>query len=193
MIDLLHTELNDDLTLEKGYLLISEPFLPDPNFERSVVLLCEHKEESGTFGFVLNKITEVNVGDLIDLDLLENVVFIGGPVEQNTLHFIHTFDTIENATPLRDGVYWGGNYEQLRVYADSGMVNHKNCRFFMGYSGWGKKQLLSELAHNSWIICQIDLKTIFRTPPEELWRTILRTMGGKYKAFSYFPDDPRLN
>jgi putative transcriptional regulator len=193
MIELLNNNLNKDLTVESGYLLISEPFLPDPNFERSVVLLCEHKEESGTFGFVLNKPTEVNVGELVEMDLTENVVFIGGPVEQNTLHFIHTFDTIADAIPLRNGVYWGGNFEQLRVYADSGMVNQKNCRFFMGYSGWGKKQLTKELEQNSWIICKIDLNTIFRTAPEDLWRTILRMMGGKYKVFANFPEDPRLN
>ncbi|TAH21199.1 MAG: YqgE/AlgH family protein [Cytophagales bacterium] len=193
MIEHLNINLNEDLTVDSGYLLISEPFMPDPNFERSVVLICEHKEKSGTFGFVLNKPTEVSVGELIDLELLENKAFIGGPVEQNTLHFIHTFDTIEDATPLGNGVYWGGNFDQVRVYADSKIISSTNCRFFMGYSGWGKKQLDSELEQNAWIICKIDLNIIFQTHPQELWRTILRRMGGKYKAFAHFPDDHHLN
>lgn len=193
MIEHLNINLNTDLTVGSGYLLISEPFMPDPNFERSVVLICEHKEASGTFGFVLNRPTEVSIGELIDVETVENNVFIGGPVEQNTLHFIHTFDALEDAHALGNGVYWGGNFEQLRVYVDSGLVKSNNCRFFMGYSGWGKKQLDSELQANSWIICKIDLNIIFQISSEELWRVILRNMGGKYKAFAHFPDDPRLN
>lgn len=193
MIEHLNTNLNKDMTVEIGYLLISEPFLSDPNFERSVVLICENKEESGALGFILNKSTEITIGELIDWELSQNIVYIGGPVEQNTLHFIHTFDTIKDATPLGNGVYWGGNFEQLRVYADTGLIKDENCRFFMGYSGWGKKQLDSELKDDTWVICKIDLNIIFQTAPKELWRTILRTMGGKYKTFANFPDDPRLN
>ena len=65
---------------EKGRLLISEPFLPDPNFDRTVVLLCEHNED-GSFGFVLNKPSILKVNEVIeDLEKLENVVYVGGPV-----------------------------------------------------------------------------------------------------------------
>lgn len=186
-------KLNRDFNVESGYLLISEPFLPDPNFERSVVLICEHKSESGSFGLIMNRATDVSVGDLIELESLQNQVFIGGPVEQNTLHYIHKFHTLQGAILLKDDVYWGGNFEQLKVYANSGIVHEDNCRFFMGYSGWSKKQLETELEKNSWIICQIDLNILFEATPDALWREILRTMGGKYKVFSNFPDDPRLN
>ncbi|MCU0393594.1 MAG: YqgE/AlgH family protein [Thermoflexibacter sp.] len=193
MIEGLSKNLNTDLKVETGYLLISEPFLPDPNFERSVVLICDHKPDTGSFGFILNKPTDISVAELIEAESVQNTVFLGGPVEQNTLHFIHTFDTLEDAIPLKNGVFWGGNFDQLRIYADSGMVNSSNCRFFMGYSGWGKQQLHSELEQNSWIISKINLHQIFQIPPEELWRSILRTMGGRYKVFASFPDDPRLN
>ena len=37
-----------------GILLISDPFLRDPNFMRTVVLLCEH-DEAGSFGLVINR------------------------------------------------------------------------------------------------------------------------------------------
>jgi len=193
MIEGLGKNLNADLKVEAGYLLISEPFLPDPNFERAVVLICEHKTETGSFGFILNKPTELAVAEVMEVEAVHNSVFLGGPVEQNTLHFIHTFDTIRNAIPLKNGVYWGGDFEQLRLYAESGMVSSSNCRFFMGYSGWGKNQLKTELEQNSWIIAKINLKQIFQIPPEELWRSILRIMGGKCKVFASFPDDPRLN
>lgn len=194
MIDhLYNNKLNKDLNVESGYLLVSEPFMPDPNFERSVVLICEHKGESGSFGLIMNKATDVNVGELIDLESLQNQLFIGGPVEQNTLHFIHKFHTLEGAILLKDDIYWGGNFEQLKVYANSGIIHDDNCRFFMGYSGWSKKQLENEVEKNAWIICKTDLHIIFEAEPEALWREILKAMGGKYKVFSNFPDDPRLN
>ena len=85
---------------EKGRLLISEPFLPDPNFERTVVLLCEHNEE-GSFGFVLNKPSILKVGEVMeDLTELENLVYVGGPVQQDTLHFIHRNASLENAVEI---------------------------------------------------------------------------------------------
>ena len=72
-----------------GDLLISEPFLQDENFVRSVVLLCEHSEE-GSLGLIINKPSILKLGELVEaLDFLDKDVFVGGPVEQNTLHFIY--------------------------------------------------------------------------------------------------------
>ena len=185
--------LNKDSTLHKGYMLVSEPFLPDPNFERSVILICEHQEETGSFGLVLNKPTYIQVNDVTELENVDSNLFIGGPVEQNTLHFIHTLSDLEGAIPLKDGVYWGGNFEELREYATQGKVYPDNCRFFMGYSGWGKDQLKIELEQNAWIISKVDLNIIFEMEPDMLWSEILKTMGGKYKMFANYPTDPRLN
>ncbi len=78
-----------------GRLLVSEPYLPDPNFERTIILLCEHNTE-GTVGFVLNKPSLSKLGELIkDLGQLENIVCMGGPVQQDTLHYIHRCADIE--------------------------------------------------------------------------------------------------
>src|SRR3954471_2864846 len=79
---------NNKLKPEKGRLLISEPFLPDPNFERTVVLLCDHNNE-GSFGFVLNKPSILKVSEVMQNINVDEIVFIGGPVQQDTLHFIH--------------------------------------------------------------------------------------------------------
>ena len=66
---------------ERGDLLISEPYLPDPNFERTVILLCEH-DENGSFGFVLNKLANVEFQQVIDSGIkLEEKLFVGGPVQ----------------------------------------------------------------------------------------------------------------
>src|SRR5688572_33297314 len=104
---------SNKLKPEKGRLLISEPFLPDPNFERTVVLLCEHNEE-GSFGFVLNKPSDLKLGELMeDLGNMDEVVFVGGPVQQDTLHFIHRNVTIPNAVEVAGSVHWGGDFESL--------------------------------------------------------------------------------
>ncbi len=138
---------------EKGRLLISEPFLPDPNFERTVVLLCEHNEE-GSFGFVLNKPSILKVGEVMeDLADLESLVYVGGPVQQDTLHFIHRNAVLENAVEIVDSIHWGGAFESLLLLFETHQFDEKNIRFFLGYSGWGPGQLEAELDQDSWIVC----------------------------------------
>jgi len=185
-------DYNKDLSIHKADLLLAEPFLDDTNFGRSVVLVCEHQEE-GSFGLILNKPSDTKLGEVLDLDTDRHQLYVGGPVEQNSLHFIHQLGQIEGSIPLRNGVYWGGNFEQIRFYIENGVLTEKNCRFFVGYSGWGKNQLYNELRQNSWIISQYNLAKIYETPAQQLWRHILYQMGGNYKALSNFPTDPRLN
>lgn len=179
---------------EKGSLLISEPYLPDPNFERTVVYLCEHNEE-GSFGFVLNKISLVPLEDLIeDIVNYEENVLVGGPVEQNTLHFIHRADFLEDGIEVKNGIYWGGNFEQLTALINSGQINKQDFRFFVGYSGWGAGQLNKELEEDSWIVAaNTTPDLIFDTNPDDLWREVLKKMGGRYNLYSNYPIDPRLN
>lgn len=180
---------------EKGDLLISEPFLNDPNFQRTVVLLCEHSDE-GTFGFVLNKPSILKGGDVLeDTFNFDPTLYIGGPVQQDTLHFIHhSLDGIEGGMALGNGLRWGGNFEQLLQLYQLGQIEEDHCRFFLGYSGWSEGQLEEELKANSWIVCKNPTAAeVFQAEAEELWRKSLQRMGGKYRVFSNFPTDPRLN
>jgi putative transcriptional regulator len=184
--------------IRKGQLLVSEPFLGDPNFERTVVLVCEHGDD-GSFGFVLNKFTEVNLKDALeeinDLNASEDIkLYIGGPVEQNTLHFIHRLgDHIEGSILIAEGVWWGGNYEQIKTMLELNAISSQDIRFFIGYSGWGAGQLDSEVDEKAWIVADTVSEFIFLTPPDKLWREVLKNMGGKYKEISNYPIDPRLN
>ena len=88
-----------------GDLLISEPFMKDRNFERSVIIVCEHDESNGSFGLVLNKPSLVTIEEVETQLEIESPIYIGGPVEQDTLHYIHKFKNITNAVPLKDGLY----------------------------------------------------------------------------------------
>jgi len=179
---------------EKGRLLISEPFLPDPNFERTVVLLCEHNEE-GSFGFVLNKPAIVKVNEVMDeLKNFEHPIFIGGPVQQDTLHFIHRNTEIEAGAEVRTGIYWGGNFENVLFLSDTEQLRVEQIRFFLGYSGWSAGQLEEELDQNSWIVCDfVTEELMFETEPANMWKKALGNMGGRFSVYANYPVDPNLN
>jgi putative transcriptional regulator len=183
------------LNPEKGRLLISEPFLPDPNFERTVVLLCEHNEE-GSFGFVLNKPAMVKVSEVMDeLRNFDHKIFIGGPVQQDTLHFIHRNNgEIEGGAEVREGIYWGGNFENVLFLTDTQQLMPTHIKFFLGYSGWSPGQLEQELEEDSWIVCDFVTEDImFETEPEAMWRKALGNMGGRFSVYANYPVDPTLN
>ena len=179
---------------ERGRLLISEPFLPDPNFERTVVLLCEHNNE-GSFGFVLNKPSILKVSEVMEeLTEMENLVYVGGPVQQDTLHFIHRNASLENAVEIVEKIYWGGAFENLLILLESKQINSTDIRFFLGYSGWGPGQLDAELDQDSWIVCDyVTDQLLFDTGPDVMWRKALENMGGRFSMYSNYPVDPRLN
>ncbi|WP_194775593.1 YqgE/AlgH family protein [Pararhodonellum marinum] len=189
-------EYNSNITPKSGNLLISEPFLQDENFVRSVILLCENNE-NGSFGLVLNKLSILKIGDLIeDLNNFDDQVYVGGPVEQNTLHFIyHSSESLLNGSvELCSGVWWSGDFEELVDKIKLGQIDKANFRFFIGYSGWSEGQLKEELIEKTWIVCeQLDSDNLFNSSPDELWRLILRNMGGDFQVLANYPIDPRLN
>ncbi|MCL6258078.1 YqgE/AlgH family protein [Aquiflexum sp. TKW24L] len=178
-----------------GQLLISEPFLQDENFVRSVILICENNEK-GSFGLVLNKLSILKISELVeDLFFLDLDVYVGGPVEQNTLHFVYSGEqAISGSIQLGDDLWWGGDFEALILKLKSGELNNDNIRFFIGYSGWTEGQLDEELEEKTWIVCEkIETDHIFNDSPVELWRNILKNMGGEFQLLANYPIDPRLN
>ncbi|HEY5746532.1 MAG TPA: YqgE/AlgH family protein [Chryseolinea sp.] len=179
---------------EKGRLLISEPFLPDPNFERTVVLLCEHNEE-GSFGFVINKPSILKIAEVMEeASHLDDIVFVGGPVQQDTLHFLHRNTSITNAVKIQDDIYWGGDFQSLMTQLNTSVIKPADIRFYLGYSGWGQGQLESELQEDSWIVCDfVDDTLLFDTDPTVIWKKALDNMGGRFSVYSNYPVDPRLN
>jgi len=180
---------------KKGDLLISEPFLDDPNFERSVILICEHGDE-GSLGFVLNKPTKHTLSDVMDeVNHFESQLYQGGPVQLDTLHFIHRMGgEIREGQKLRPDIFWGGSFEQLLSMMNTYQLESRNIRFFLGYSGWSPGQLEGELKENAWFVYQnTSAYDVFDLSTQDLWRMVLNNMGGKYKMFSNYPSDPRLN
>jgi len=179
----------------KGDLLISEPYLPDPNFERTVILMCEH-DENGSLGFVLNRTANVKLTDVMeDVGDFDAELFVGGPVQQDTLHFVHRSDALtDHASKLVDHVYWGGNYDEVLTQINTKSLSRSDIRFFMGYSGWSPGQLMDEMKVKSWIVFKnVTSEMIFDWDNQDLWKACLKSMGGKFKLMSNYPKDPRLN
>ncbi len=180
--------------VSKGDFLIAEPFLGDPNFERSVVFLCE-SNELGAFGLVVNQETQLKLGDVLDEDIYHDFpLFLGGPVENNTLHFLHRRpDLISNGVLIKENLYWGGDFEQVKTCLNLNQIGTDEIRFFAGYSGWGEEQLKDELEQKAWIVTTTDADFLFTTPAGSFWREILRQMGGEYRSIAHYPVDPTLN
>ncbi len=176
-----------------GILLISDPFLKDPNFVRSVVFLCEHREE-GSFGFVLNKSHDHEIGDLIQgADGIRFPVYEGGPVQKDTLHFLHQCPGLIGGVEVVDGIYWGGDFEIVLSLLKENKLSKKDIRFFLGYSGWSEGQLDEEMKEKSWITREATRPLVFNMDTKETWKKALGELGGEYKQMTNYPIDPQLN
>jgi Putative transcriptional regulator len=177
-----------------GILLIAEPFLKDPNFMRTVVFLCDHQEE-GSFGFVINRVFGHTLNELMnDLDDMKLPVFYGGPVQMDTIHFLHQYpDLIPGSYEVLDGIYWGGDFETAITLIKAGSIDTTKIRFFIGYSGWGSGQLNDELKEKSWLTAEANRKIVFHRKADEIWKDSLRLLGGDYEMMANFPVDPQLN
>lgn len=178
----------------KGKFLISEPFMEDNFFKRSVVFLCDHNED-GSFGFVLNNILSINMKDVMEgFEECEFEVGFGGPVNSSNLYYIHTLgDMLEDSICIQKGLYTGGNFEKLQGLINSGLVDTNQVRFFLGYSGWTAGQLEQEIKDSAWIVTSSKNENIINSNDKELWKNLLNEMGGKFKAIANFPEDPSLN
>ncbi|CAN5449093.1 YqgE/AlgH family protein [soil metagenome] len=179
--------------INRGRLLLAEPFMGDPNFKRAVILLCEHNDQ-GSFGFIINRFTNIRLKELVeDFPEFNAPVLIGGPVQPNTLQFLHKEADIENSVEVAKGVYWGGSFESLKEHIRLNKINATDVLFVAGYCGWTEGQLEEEMKTQSWIVSDSKPEYVFTEAFEDLWCDILRTMGPKYKLISSFPIDPSLN
>lgn len=178
----------------QGILLIADPFLKDPNFLRTVVFLCEHKEE-GSFGFVLNRQYQNTLDELIpELDGHKIPVFYGGPVQVDTIHFLHQYpDEIPGGQEVLKGVYWGGDFDAVINLVKHEEFDPAKIRFYIGYSGWSDGQLTDEMNEKTWLTVKASRKLIFHKNYEEIWKDSLKHLGGDYEIMVNFPIDPQLN
>lgn len=172
---------NTQTDLKSGTLLVAEPFMNDPYFKRAVVLLTEHRKD-GSVGFILNKQLEVKVSELLgDFPAFESTVYYGGPVQTDTIHYVHNVgDLLEESVKIGEGVYWGGNFEKLKFLIDAKMISEENIRFYVGYTGWTEGQLEEEIKYGSWMLAEMDANYVFPKKLDTLWKSVLEHKGDAY-------------
>ncbi len=177
-----------------GILLIADPFLKDPNFLRTVVFLCEHNAE-GSFGYVLNRQYQNTLDQFLPgMEEHKLPVYYGGPVQQDSIHFLHQYSNeIPGGQEVMKGTYWGGDFDALVDVIKSPSFNIDKVRLFIGYSGWEAGQLEEEITEKTWLTVKANNKIIFQKNYETIWKDSLKLMGGDYEMMANFPTDPQLN
>jgi putative transcriptional regulator len=176
----------------RGHLLVAGPGLLDPNFRRTVVLVGEHGDE-GAMGIVLNRPSGLEVEEavppLIELEGVDDVVYVGGPVQPQAIVVLGDF-----AEPEQAGVLVFGSIGFLPNEVDpDDMGELTRARVFAGYAGWGAGQLEGELEEGSWIVEPAAPEDVFTDTPEQLWSDVLRRKGGPFSVLALMPEDPRVN
>jgi len=177
----------------RGQLLIAGATLPDPNFARTVVLICEHSDE-GALGLILNRRGDLVVGEvapeLSDLTGEEATIDAGGPVQPDALLVLGEFEDASYAgMPVIGNVGLMGERREISDLVDVTL----RARAFAGYSGWGPGQLDAELARDDWFVAPAGIDDIFDPDADELWSRVLDRKGGHFRLVARMPIDPSVN
>ena len=181
----------------KGYFLIANPVLPDPNFSRTVILLCNHNED-GSFGLVVNRSTQLTSSEVFaQQDFFKDEkcrVFIGGPVSQTQLFYLcRTEIPIEGLEEVCQGVFMGMNWEILQNVTTQLRNPDEDIRFYLGYSGWAAGQLAGEMEQKSWLTCEAKRDFVFGEPEQNIWPRVVRSLGKNYEYLLKAPVNPSMN
>lgn len=179
----------------RGKVLISEPFLQDRMFGRSVILLVDHTQD-GTMGIVLNKPLPLYLNDILDeFQYMEEIpIYKGGPLSTDTLFYLHTIEGVTDSLPVGKGVYLNGDFDTIKQFILERNSIKGRIRFFLGYSGWEYEQLHQEIQENTWLIGKEDITSLMdEENSSELWKKALGKLGSKYETWSRFPQIPTMN
>ena len=184
-----------------GRLLVATPLLGDPNFRRTVILIVEDEPEEGTLGVVLNRPTEVQVGQVLeswtDLVTGPTVVFKGGPVSPNSALALALTRGEDEPLGWRslDGSAMMSRIGLVDLGAPPELLagGITSLRVFAGYAGWGPGQLRAEIEEGAWYVVAGEPTDAFLAEPERLWPEVLRRQGGEFAIVATYPDDPLLN
>lgn len=186
---------HNDVRPQKGRILISEPFMQDLYFQRSVILLVEHNAHN-SMGFVLNKRTNLTVNSFFpELSHLPEIpVYLGGPVGANHLFFVHILGRrIPNGIQLDKNLYFDGDFEAVKRYLLEGNPVEGAIKFFLGYAGWTENQLYTEILNNSWLVSSSVAKAILLANNDAFWKESVEALGSPYATWTNYPKFPEMN
>ena len=177
--------------INAGTILISKPFMEDKRFEKTVILISEHNE-NGTIGFILNKKQSIDIRDISTLLRDEKIMINqGGPVDKDSLFFVHKHpDLINNCIKIKDGYFWGGDIDDVIHGINRNEIKGNEILFFIGYSGWKKNQLKEEVEEGSWIIYNTHLELLEKVIN---WSALLIKINKEFEVWTTAPSDFHLN
>ncbi|HNB80862.1 MAG TPA: YqgE/AlgH family protein, partial [Chitinophagaceae bacterium] len=174
-------------------ILISEPTMQDNSFSRTEVYMCFHDAKESV-GFIQNRKANETLDQLVQhLSAPVFPVFIGGPVGLDSLHMIHSVPELIGGDEVKDGIYWGGDIESAFEHILLGRIHTGNCKFFIGYSGWGEGQLDAELDMHAWLVSEANKNLLFATNPETQWHQAIGALGKRFSPLLNIPLRPELN
>lgn len=192
-LDIFKIQTNN-ISPQKGRILIAEPFLPGNFFNRSVILLVAYSGK-GAVGFILNKKVDLGIQDILPgFPEFEADVYLGGPVATDSVYFIHKLgNKLPGSIHVLGNIYWGGDFDILKHQIASGFINPADIRFFVGYSGWDSGQLEREIKEDSWLVNDVDEETVMRDLHESSWAEFVKKVGQRYTIWENFPENPAMN
>lgn len=189
--------LCNNIIPHKGCLLISDPFLHEKHFRRSVILMIEY-EKIGGMGLILNKESSLTLNMVIEnLNAKEEIpIFCGGPVSNDRLFYIHKLgNIIPGSIRIGENLYIDGDFETLLSYIRSGNKTEGIIKFFVGYAGWDYQQLNKEIEDKSWVVSKntSKLDLLDADKSKYLWKQSLLSLNNSYHKWINYPIDPSLN
>ena len=178
----------------RGQLLLDSGQLSGSFFQRTVVLVCQHDAE-GAFGLVLNRDSGNKLGEMVVADLPETLkdeeLYLGGPVQLSALSYLHSDSFLPEANVIPN-LDLGHSLDSLVEIGES-FSPGKKVKLFAGYAGWSPGQLEEEMKRKAWLVHPATVDLVFDTEPEDLWQSVLRQKGGKYRLLAQMPEDVSLN
>lgn len=181
-------------TIKKGSILIARPSLLTDIFHRSVVLITEHNNKAGTVGFVLNKPINKTINHFISELKSDLPVYEGGPVDQEKIYYLHNRpDLISDSERIKDGLYWSGDFDDVKHALNNCYLKNDEIRFYLGYSGWATKQLKSEIDRNAWSMIDSKKLNIFQNVDANIWKQEMKKLGGENLIWLNMPKNPMMN
>ena len=173
----------DAITSFSNQFLIAMPGLGDPNFFRTVTLICEHGPE-GAMGIIINRPIDLTLSDVFsqleiegpDSDVAHQFVHLGGPIQNNRGFVLHEpLGSWESTLAVTETLGISTSRDILVAMANNGGPEH--CLLALGYAGWGPGQLEQEMADNAWLSGPATSEILFKTPPEARWSAAAHLLG----------------
>jgi len=161
------------MNIHPGSIIASSASLKDPHFKKAVIFIAEHNEK-GALGFIINKPFPRALNELVEFrDSAAFPLFEGGPVEKESLYFLHCRpDMIEGGTPVAGAVHMGGNFKQAVAGINNKTIQPAEIKLFIGYCGWNDHELEDEIEEGSWLITGMGMQAAFLYNTGKLWEEV---------------------